>query len=96
MVPFPVAESTSWSLANVPPVIDTVALARLKLSGSPTATAPDNVTAPPSSVKCALAATLPSVGGSLTPTTLTVSVCTALSSRPSFTVHTKARVVSEP
>ena len=78
LVPAVDAASTSASPENVPPVIETVALASVRLSGSVTETAPDSVTAPPSSVKWTLEATLASVGASLTATTLTVVVANEL------------------
>jgi hypothetical protein len=37
-----------------------------------------------------------SVGGSFTPTTVTVSLCGALSIRPSLTVQARTRLLSEP
>src|SRR5262249_10124295 len=68
------------------PVIATVALTRLRLSGSVTDTLGDNVTNACSSVKDALAATFDKVGGSLTLVTLTVEVTGVLTSTPPFAV----------
>src|SRR5215470_7869978 len=89
LVPDVVAASTSPSPANVPAVIFTVALANVRLSGSDTTAADDNVFAPAFSVKLA-------VGGSFTPTTLTVAVCGALVSRPSLIEKLSVRELSEP
>ena len=78
------------------PVIETVALARSRSSTSVIDTAVASVVAGPSSVYEALAATLLNTGGSLVPTTVTVEVCAALFSRPSFTVQLNVREVSDP
>src|SRR5947199_383538 len=99
LVPVVVVASTSPSPVNLPPVIDTVALARLRLSGSVTVTAPDSVTAAPSSVKEALVATLLRIGGSLTLVMLTVVVATLLrlnEPQPSLTIQVTVRVGFEP
>src|SRR5215470_8915147 len=95
LVPDVVAASTSPSPANVPAVIFTVALANVRLSGSDTTAADDSVFAPAFSVKLAVAATV-AVGGSFTPTTVTVAVCGALVSSPSFTTQVSERALSEP
>src|ERR1043166_2818238 len=96
LVPVVDVESRSASPANVPPVIDTVALARLRLSGSTTEADPDSVVAASCSVYCAVEAMLLSVGGSLTPMPETVGVWGALLSTPSFTTQVRVGGVLEP
>src|SRR5215831_9230049 len=90
-----VAASTSPSPANLPAVMETVALANVRLSGSDTTAADDTVFAPAFSVKLAVAATV-AVGGSFTPTTVTVVVCGELVIRPSLIEKVSRRDVSEP
>ena len=94
LVPVVVAPSTSPSPANEPPVIATVAFASVRLSGSATAAADDRSFAPPFSVKLAVAVPL-SVGGSFTPTTVTVAVCGALVISPSLIEKVSVRELSE-
>src|SRR5262249_24622453 len=77
LVPATLARSTSPSPGNAPPVIATVALARVALSGSETATVGDSVTAGPFSVKDASVVPA-SVGGSFTAVMLIVVVDTEL------------------
>src|SRR5438270_745023 len=79
-MPVPVVETarTSPSSAKVPPVIVTVAPARLRLSASDTVRFGDNVWAASSSVQVAVGATLFSTGGSFTSVMLTVVVWDAL------------------
>ena len=99
LVPVVLAASMSWSLAKVPPVIETVALASVRLSGSVTATAPASVTAPAASVNCWLVATLPSVGGWLrlvTETVVVTAVLRLLEAPPSLSTQVTVRVGSEP
>src|SRR5437660_4082012 len=93
LVPAVFAASTSASPANVPPVIATVALDRLRSSGSVTDAPDDKVAADPSSVHDAVVSP-DSDGGSLTKMTLTLEVCGALVSRPSFTNQVSVREVS--
>src|SRR5262245_18135769 len=91
--------STSPSPANLPVVIDTVAPASVRLSGSDTDAAPDSTTAPAFSVNCALVATLANVGGSLTPVRLIVLVAVPEVAVPpllSTTVQVTRRVGSDP
>src|SRR5580704_6306557 len=90
LVPATEVASTSPSPLNLPPDIETVALASLRSSGSVAETADDNVTGAPSSVKAALVATLLQVGGSLTLVTLTVVVCGAL---PTFAESAMTQVM---
>src|SRR5215471_6857185 len=99
LVPATLAERISPSPAKVPPVIDTVAPARLRLSGSDAEAAPDSVTAPPPWVKLAEAATLLKVGASLTLVMPIVVVATLLrlnEPEPSLTTHVTVRVGFEP
>src|ERR1043166_8147612 len=100
-VPVVDVASTSPSPANLPPVIDTVALARLRLYGSVTVSAPESVAVASCSVYCALAATLVRVGGSLTPTTVIVLLAlldapNGKNFSPSLTIQSIVRVVGEP
>src|ERR1700738_4782075 len=84
---------------KLPPEMLTVALARLRLSGS-LAVAPlmtDTVEGEVcSSVQVELAEVTARVGGSLTLTTLKVAVTAALERAPSVTVQAGVRCVSEP
>src|SRR5258708_5056032 len=77
----------------------TVALARLRLSGSLTAALEMTDALEGrvcSSVQVALAELIDKVGGSLTPTTLSAAVTAALDSAPSLTVQLRMRLVSDP
>src|SRR5262245_56038460 len=96
-VPETLAASTSPSPAKVPPVIATVAPARVRLSGSDTVTAGDSVTGDPFSVYDALAVPA-SVGGSFTAVMLTMLVVlpVALLALPSLSVQVTVRVGAEP
>src|ERR1051326_6031107 len=96
LVPVVDVESRSASPANVPPVIDTAALAGLRLSGSTTEADPDTAGEASCSVYCAVEAMLLSVGGSLTPMNETVEICGALVISPSFTTQVSVRGVFEP
>src|SRR5262245_2984276 len=97
LVPATFAESTSPSPGNVPPVIATVAPARLRLSTSDTTADGDSVTGDPFSVKDA-SAVQARVGGSLTAVMLTVVVtlAVALLAPPSSSVQVTVRVGAEP
>ena len=95
----PLTAITSPSLANVPPTIFTVALARLRLSTSETVRALDRVCAAAFSVYDALVATLVSTGGSLIAVMLMVSVCAVLrlnEPEPSLSTQVTVRVLLEP
>src|ERR1700693_5711641 len=90
---------------NVPlvisaPLIETVALARLRLSVSKTETLPDRVAGVAcSSVQAVSVATLESTGGSLIGVMLTVVVATVLrllEPWPSLSIQVTVRVGSEP
>src|SRR5262249_46338247 len=96
LVPIVVAASTSPSPANVPPVIATVALTSVRLSGSDTNNAGDTVTV--GWVTATNAVTLESAGGLLTATMLMVSLAVAmlLLAVPSLTVHWALRVGPDP
>src|ERR1700739_3453632 len=99
MLPRTVALSTSPSPANVPVVIDTVAPASSRLSGSDTDTAFDSTAGPPLSVKCALVATFEKAGGALIAVMAIVLVAVPLvTALPllSNTVQVTVRAGSEP
>src|SRR5215469_3290897 len=99
LVPLVDVASTSASPANLPPVIDTVALTSVVSSGSLTVTLPDSVVVGPSSVYAALAATPVNVGDWLTAMTLIVSVCAVLRLNepdPSLTTQVAVRVGLAP
>jgi hypothetical protein len=91
LVPAVLVASTSPSPANLPAVIDTVALSRSRLSGSLTVRDGDRVTAPPFSVYDTLAATPDRVGGSFTLRIVTVVVCAVAVALPSLTVQVTVR-----
>src|SRR5690242_9294604 len=98
MLPVSVAASTSPSLANVPPVIDTVALTSLRLSGSETASVGEIVVADDGET-VSDEATFESVGASLTLVMVTVVVCAVLVSNeadPSLSTQVTVRVVLDP
>jgi hypothetical protein len=104
-VPLVWPETSSVSPANAPPVIDTVALARSRLSGSLTVTVGDNVVGSAcSSVHDATVVPSASVGGSLTLVTVSVVVLIGeFVSLPPFrvplgscTCHVMLRVGFEP
>src|SRR5438128_8716220 len=99
LVPEVVAASTSPSPAKAPPVTETVAPTRPRLSMSLIATPGDSATGEPPSVNDAVAATPDSTGGSLTGTMLSVVVWgtdTLFDAVPSSTVHATVRVGSTP
>jgi hypothetical protein len=78
----------------VPPVIDTVAFASVRLSGSVTDSDGDTATVWPG-LNRTVVATLPKVGASLTLAMLTVVVC-AVDKLPSLIVQVTLRVGFEP
>src|SRR5262249_58524349 len=87
------ADSTSPSPTKVPPVIFTVALASVRLSGSDTVTFGDSTTALPFSVNDALVVPV-RVGGSFTAVTLTVvglAVLRLNEPLPSLSTHVTRR-----
>lgn len=84
---------------NVPLVIETVAPARSRLSGSDTETLPDNATAACPAVKVTLAATLLKVGGLCTAVMVTVVVAAVLrlfELPPLLSIQVTRRVAAEP
>src|SRR6267142_994679 len=97
-VPAMLTASTSPSPAKVPVVIATVAPASVRLSRSEIVTLGDSVTGAAFSVKLALVATLPRVGGLLTAVMLTVEVAVpmGLLALPSLSVQVTVRVGLEP
>src|SRR5262252_7869337 len=95
-VPAVLAASTSPSPVKVPPVIDTVAFAKLRSSGSDTDAVGESASVLPS-VNEALGATEVKVGGSLIAVMLTVVVASPLPTlKSSFTTQVIVRVGSEP
>src|ERR1043166_991935 len=95
-VPATLAESTSPSPAKVPPVIDTVAFAILRLSGSDTDNVGESCTVLPSR-NDNVGVTEVSIGASLIAVMLTVVVAAALPTlKSSFTTQVIVRVGSEP
>src|SRR5262249_22530321 len=99
LVPVVLAERTSPSPAKLPPVMDTVALARFRLSGSATVTLGESTTDAPFSVNDTEAAVPASVGGSLSAPMLPVGVATELrllEPLPSLSSHVTVRVGFEP
>src|ERR1700756_1784546 len=98
LVPAVLKPSTSPSRAKPLPT-DTVALTRVRLSGSLTDRAGDTVMAAPFSVKPVTPVTAATVGASLTAVKLTVSVWVVLrlnEPEPSLANQVTGRVVLEP
>src|SRR5215470_19752062 len=100
LVPVVSAVSTSPSLGNVPPVIATVALAKVRLSGSLSdAVLASVIGIVPSSVYWAVDGIFVSVGVSLTLLTVMVVVWTVLrlfDALPSLSTHVTVRNGLEP